>query len=96
MRAAAVDHRTREVLPAWLGGAYVSPVAYQVVCVAFGYPPKRPPDAGDAPVVRPGIDRTSLVNVVYHLTLMLELDEADVLRAMAELKRKGVFEVNDR
>jgi len=87
----------REVLPDWLGGVDVSYLAYQVVCVAFGDPPQRPREAAGKPRrVTPMIDRTRLVDVVDHLTLMLEVDEYDVLLALAELKRKGVFEVRDR
>jgi hypothetical protein len=45
--------------------------------------------------ITPTIARTSLVDVVDHVTLVLEEEEADVLRAFAELQALGVFEVVD-
>lgn len=92
----AVATTRRRALPAWLGGVKVSPLAYRIVCVAFGNPPKRPSAARRTGRVTPGIDRTRLVEVVDHLTLVLDVDEYDVLLALGELKREGVFEVNDR
>lgn len=77
-------------LPEWLGGEIVSPLAYRIVCVGFGDPPVKPSPAHR---VTPTIDRASLVHVVYFVADVLEEEEADVLRALAELKRLGVFEV---
>jgi hypothetical protein len=67
-------------LPVWLAdGPIVSDVAYRVVEVAL-----------DAPRT---LDTTgvSLVDVVDHVAALLEVDEADVLRAFAELERAGVL-----
>lgn len=78
---------TRRRLPAWVaGGPEVSTLAYQIVVEAFGNPP-RPPD-GRLDVDVDGIGAGA---VVAHLCERLDADEADVLRAMAELERAGVL-----
>lgn len=80
---------TRRRLPAWIaGGPEVSTLAYQVVCVAFGDPPAR--DSAPALDTRP-FGLVGVGRVIAHLCEVLDADEADVLRAMAELERVGVF-----
>jgi hypothetical protein len=82
-------------LPVWIaGGPEVSTLAYQIVCVAFGDPP-RPPD-GYAfrtrdEAARLDIDGIGAGAVVAHLCDVLDADEGDICRALAELKRVGVF-----
>lgn len=80
---------TMRRLPAWIaGGPEVSALAYQVVCVAFGDPPAA--DCAPSLDVRP-FDLVGTGQVVAHLCDVLDADEADVLRAMAELERVGVL-----
>jgi hypothetical protein len=78
------------LLPEWLGGAPVSLLAYRVVCVGFGDPPVAP---FAAIRITPTIARASLVDVINHVTGVLEEEEANVLRAFYELQLAGVFEV---
>jgi len=75
-------------LPAWLaGGPEVSELAYRIVVLAFhdlAVPPPRPDPAFEMPTI-------FVTDVVAHLADQLDADEADVLRAMAELTRVGVL-----
>jgi hypothetical protein len=67
-------------LPTWLAdGSEVSDLAYSVVEHAL-----------DAPhdLDTRGV---TLIDVVEHLAGVLDVDEADVLRAFAELERAGVL-----
>src|SRR5215471_17990149 len=81
---------TRRRLPAWVaGGPEVSTLAYQIVCEAFGEPPR--PTRLDLEGARGATNR----DVVAYLVDVLDADEADVLRAMAELDRAGVFVKDD-
>jgi hypothetical protein len=83
----------RRRLPVWIaGGPEVSTLAYQIVCVAFGNPPAR--ISAPALDTRP-FDLVGTGRVVAHLCDVLDADEADVLRAMAELERAGVFVKDD-
>jgi len=81
---------TRRRLPVWVaGGPEVSLLAYRIVAEAFGDPLR--PTRLDREVAR-GV---SNVDVIAHLCDRLDADEADVLRAMAELERAGVFVKDD-
>lgn len=76
-------------LPVWLAdGAKVSQLAYRVVTVPFGDPPRRHGVVADLD------GATSISEVVGFLADRLAVDEADVLRALAELQRVGAFEVH--
>jgi hypothetical protein len=75
-------------LPAWLAdGPVVSDVAYRVVMLAL-----EPVELDDelAAVAR----SLSLVAVAQHVAGRLDVDEADVLRAWAELVDVGVLATN--
>ena len=72
---------TLRKLPEWLaGGPVVSDTAYRLVELAL-----------DDHVNTRGL---GLAEQVEHLAVVLEVDEADVLRAWAELERVGVLIVN--
>ncbi len=78
-------------LPEWLaGGPEVSDLAYRVVVAAFDDPPRRPRGG----VAHMTVDRVhgDIGAVVEYLAGSLDVDEGDVLRALAELERVGVLE----
>jgi hypothetical protein len=69
-------------LPVWLaGGPIVSDVAYDLVAIAL-----EPRELGAELAAR-----ITLAELAQALAARLEVDEADVLRAWAELKRVGVM-----
>jgi hypothetical protein len=80
-----------ERLPVWLAdGAEVSGLAYRIVSIAFGPglnydPPAHPGPLHPLPLIK-------TVEIIEHLARRLDVDEADVLRAMAELEHVGAFE----
>ena len=75
-----LGHADKRRLPAWLtGGPEVSGLAYQVVEVGLGAPVSADPEG------------VTVAAVVEHLVAELGVDEGDVLRAFAELKRAGVI-----
>lgn len=74
-------------LPAWLGGPLVSELAFGIVLIATeGELIPR----GVSLVIEPDPD-VSRVELVEELAERLDADEADVLRALAELQRVGVL-----
>ena len=79
-------------LPAWLGGPLVSELAYRMVDVAF---PRGIPRAA-ARVQLEVPDEVSTLELVEELAERLDADEADVLRALAELEAVGVLSTRGR
>ena len=76
-------------LPVWIGGgAEVSELAYRIVMLAFSDLAEPPPEP-DPTFTLPHIFVSEIID---HLSRRLDADEADVLRAMAELERVGAFE----
>ena len=72
-------------LPLWLaGGPIVSDVAYDLVEIAL----ERPELDTELEALA---SRIGLVELAQSLAERLDVDEADVLRAWAELKRLGVL-----
>ena len=84
-RLVAVVVQTMRRLPIWLaGGPIVSDVAYDLVTIAL-----------ERPELDDELERAAscitLVELAQSLAERLDVDEADVLRAWAELKRAGVM-----
>jgi len=72
-------------LPRWLaGGPIVSDVAYDLVAIALEAPTLN----GDLAFAARSI---TLAELAQTLAAQLDVDEADVLRAWAELERAGVL-----
>jgi len=92
MRALARRLRRDTRVPAYRGGPLVGELAFAIVCFAFPY--GVPLEAGH--VMLEVHDDVAIGDVVEHLTRELEVDEADVLRALAELERVGLFYTGGR
>jgi hypothetical protein len=84
---------TRRRLPAWLaGGPEVSLLAYRICAEAFGDPPRAPAGYSRDDPGALDMDGLGVGEVVAHLSEVLDADEADICRALAELERAGVLE----
>jgi len=79
--------RVKRRLPDWITGAEVSELAYRIVVSAFETL-EHPPDRADPSMTLPHI---YVGEIVGHLCRRLDADEADVLRALAELERVGAL-----
>jgi hypothetical protein len=76
-------------LPRYLGAGLVSPVAYRVAALAFGDGVRLPRRLPLLPRVE--VDASGDTDLFRYIADLLEVDEADVLRAMAELQRVGAI-----
>jgi hypothetical protein len=77
--------RTTRTVPAYRGGPEVSELAYRIVLYGQGRRCK-----GQAVELAVG-DEVTVLEVVETLVDVLAVDEADVLRALAELEAVGVL-----
>ena len=76
----------RRRLPPWLaGGPEVSQLAYRIVLHTF---------LTTEPVAPREIAEITMGDIVGHLAATLDADEADVLRALAELQQVGALETD--